>query len=236
MTEKQPIFFIKFGNEKNMKDLLENGIIFCRQIDDLRKRGKENKAGGDILEGVLEIKNIREEDKPILTILDKTSSKEIKISLNKAQIREYANNIGNIYSIYSINLPEIKEEEILLNKKMLKYGTHAIFIRDIGEFLKRIKKEAIKRNLNINWGLVDYYDASKKEVKNLTCFDKSIENIHESEFRIYIPNSKSEKLVLNIGNIEDIADIYKSEEFMKMRITIKNSNDKLNFTYTTFIR
>ena len=184
MTEKRPIFFIKFGEEEHMRELLEKGIIFCRQLEGFRKRGKEKKVGGDILEGVLDIKNIRKEDKSVLTIFESISNKEIKFNLNNAQIRQKAHNVGNIYSIFSINMPETKEEEILLNEKMLEYGTHAVFIKNIAEFLKRIKKEVSKKNLNIYCGLVDYYDATKRQVKNLTYFNKSIENIHESEFRI----------------------------------------------------
>lgn len=215
----KPIFFLKFGSERYMRDLIENGTIFCRPLEGFRERAKENKPGGDLLEGVTEIKNYDEIDNAILTISPAgESGKEIKIKLTKGQFRANVSKVGNIYSLFSINETSKLEHEIYLDKKILEYGTHAVLIKDIGQFLKRIRKQAQSLNYQIHWGLMDYFDPTEKLIKDLSIFHKSAEYQYESEFRIFIANTAGESLKLTIGNIEDIAQIFEAKRFLRMKV------------------
>lgn len=217
-----PIFFLKFGSEKYMRDLIENGTIFCRPIEGFRERAKENKPGGDLLEGVTEIKNYDEKDNTTLTFMPEGEpSKEIKIKLAKGQFRTNVSKVGNIYSLYSINEPLEPENEIYLDNRIFEYGTHAVLIKDIGQFLNRIKQQVQSLNYLIFWGLMDYYDPTNKIIKDLSFFHKSTEYQYESEFRIFIANTAGEDMKLAIGNIEDIAQIFESKQLRQLKVAYK---------------
>ncbi|MFH4967478.1 hypothetical protein V8G61_04660 [Gaetbulibacter sp. M240] len=202
-----------------MRQLIENGIVFCRPIEGFRKRAKERKSGGDILEGVTEIINYDQKDSVTLTIFPfPEHQREIKIKMTNGQFRQNISKVGNIYSLYSINQSSDAEQEIQLDTRMLEYGTHAVIITDYKEFLIRINKQAKSLGYNIFWGLMDYYNPIDKIVKDISIFHKSKDFKYESEFRIFVENSSGKDLKLAIGNITDIAQIIESNQLKQMKV------------------
>tara|TARA_R110002049_G_scaffold250486_2_gene424846 strand:- start:867 stop:1061 length:195 start_codon:yes stop_codon:yes gene_type:complete len=56
----------------------------------------------------------------------------------------------------------------------------------------------------------------------ITLFQKPLEYEHQKEFRLYVERDSIEPLILNIGSLKDIAEIYQSNELIKrLELTVK---------------
>ena len=103
-----------------------------------------------------------------------------------------------------------------LDDKDMQFGDTFLVIFNPKEFLSRIDKAMKRNNLYYKWGLVNYYDDQNQEGE-LGIFYKSNKFKHQNEFRIFVENELKSPLILNIGNIEDICEIFKIEEFKRCR-------------------
>lgn len=55
-------------------------------------------------------------------------------------------------------------------------------------------------------------------------FNKSSEYSHQNEFKIYVKRTSDIPLILNIGNLKDVAEIYPAKEFIDtFKATEKNN-------------
>ena len=72
-------------------------------------------------------------------------------------------------------------------------------------------------------GDVDYYNAKEKSIKKLGIFNKSSDFQYQKEFRIYVKNPINEPLKIEIGSINEISKLLKSEDLTKLKIERKKT-------------
>ncbi len=200
--------FLKFGKLKHIKDLYENGTVFLNSIQHFRKL-EDNGLRGDIYEGIssllnlpfgeFEIKNLNYKGKYVST-----------------QIREsYKEVVGNIYSLYAVSSKGFPNPlEFKIDNRNSEFGSHCLMIKNPPLFFNRIEQELKNSKLKFRHGFVKYYDASKTNGE-ITLFQKQLEYEYQKEFRFYIERESIEPLILNIGSLKDIAEIYESNELIK---------------------
>lgn len=185
-----------------------NTIEYFRKVEDEELRG-------DKYEGVSRVINS-------LPGTFKIPGIEREFNYIKVHLREsYKEVLGNIYSLYAISSKGYSNPlDFEFDKRNLRFGTHGILIKNLPLFFSKIESELKRNNLKFNHGFVDYYD--KEEVcKEISLFEKPNEFEYQKEFRFYIENDKIEPIKIQIGSMKDYAEIFKIENFLKMKLIVK---------------
>jgi hypothetical protein len=203
--------FLKFGSEENITDLFDNGTLYLNTLQYFRSV-EDSELRGDRYEGISQIKNYPPGNFEIPAINFK--GKYINIHLKKA----FDEVFGNIYSLYCISSFAIPNPfEFSIDERIKGFGSHCLMVMDNQEFLDRIKKALQKRNLKYRHGFVSYYDRYTKNGA-VTLFQKTREFAYQNEFRIYVESNATEPLVVNIGNLENIAQIVPMSAIMSLKL------------------
>lgn len=203
--------FLKLGNEKNIRDLFENGTIYINTIEYFRKI-EDEELRGDKYEGVSRIINS-------LPGTFKIPGIDREFNYIKAHIKEsYDEVLGNIYSLYAISSKGFSSPlDFELDKKNLRFGTHALMIKNLPLFFNKIEDELKKNDLKFIHGFVEYYN--KEEVcREITLFEKPLEFEYQKEFRFYVENDKIEPIKIQIGSMKDYAEIFKIEDILELKL------------------
>ena len=200
------VFLLKFGSEKNIKDLFENGTIFLNPFEKFEKDEKNN-FRGDNYESLIGLENFSNPSKYRIKITD-TKTGKISDHKPKKLVKLYKDlSAGNLYSMYCIKKSEINNnKKFKISIKMKEFGSHFLFIHKPMEFMKRIENTFKENQLKFNAKAVTYYD-HKKFSGPLSLFHKKKEHSYQNEFRIVTRNSGSKPLKLNIGNLDNISKI-----------------------------
>ncbi|OAD92726.1 hypothetical protein A7A78_02110 [Aequorivita soesokkakensis] len=208
MTEDQPLFFLKFGSEKNMTDFIENGTVYFNTIDYFQ-RLEEQGLRGDKYEGTTKITNYHEYEYLKVTITIPETGKQIPINPTKFHLREFLSDIkGNLYSIYCIRPKDIiGVEDFKVDKRVREFGTHFVLIKDVGKFINKVCDELEKIKMDFSTRQVEYYEKDKIN-GDITLFHKMKEFEYQNEFRIVLYNEKMEPKVIKIGSLKDYAEIF----------------------------
>ena len=114
------------------------------------------------------------------------------------------------------SLEDLKRD-VLFSEKMIKYGEHAVVIPRVELFVERLRKAALKEGYDFAKGPVNYYDFSKDNVSNeypQIEFQKRREFSYQREFRFLLrkKDSVDAHVILEIGNLSDIAQFCKSAD------------------------
>jgi hypothetical protein len=206
--------FLKLGSEENILDLFENGTIYMNTIEYFRKI-EDEELRGDKYEGVSRVINS-------LPGTFKIPGIDREFNYVKVHLREsYKEVLGNIYSLYAISSKGfLNPVEYEFDKRNLRFGTHGVMIKNLPLFFYKIESELKKNNTKFNHDFVDYYD--KEEVcKEISLFEKPLEFEYQKEFRFYIENDKIEPIKIQIGNMKNYAEMFKIEDFLKLKLTVK---------------
>lgn len=209
MSTVNILTFIKFGSEENIRDLQENGTIYCNTIEYFRQL-EDNYLRGDSYEGTFKISNYPPDSKITLYLQDK---KEIELKTAKLHLREFYTDIkGNIYCLTAIKREEVVNLGTLtLDEKNKKFGTHFLLIKDNQEFFNRLIKGFEKENYDIRTGFVKYYDRHKINGE-LDIFHKSQEFEYQKEFRIIIKNERQSLIKIQIGSLKNISQVFETKD------------------------
>lgn len=85
-------------------------------------------------------------------------------------------------------------------------------------FLKRIERAINFLSYSSSTGLVSYYDKTK-ENRKIGLFEKPLEYSYQQEFRVFVDSRSIFPLQFKIGSILDIAEIFNSNDILKLKIT-----------------
>ena len=214
---KTPILFVKFGQKDHIEELQNKGLLYLNTVDFFKNLETEQGVRGDFLEGASELKNIFQEDKSVLTF-NPGKKDEMNFNLTNAQIRQFFNYKGNIFSLFSIFNNNEETQIIEFGKSMKSFGNTALIITNVNEFLIKVKLELKKRKFKFHLGLIDYYNEYERNLKELNIFKKASTFQNQNEFRIYVENENNKSLKIEIGSIKEITYLIKSEELTKMKI------------------
>jgi hypothetical protein len=207
--ENEVISIIKFGEQKYIKDLYEDGTLFMQRLYNYQKI--EHKERGDKHEGISHL----------------FQSEQTKITVNGIEIeptgsiKVLESNAYNpfIYCTYALHKQHFENGINCIDRRCLDLGDTALVITDLDEFYGLIK-DAISEEDNIYMDLVSYTD---EETYNgeMGIFKKLNSYKHQSEHRIVLESScKNETKKLNIGSLEKISFIVDAKELLDtLRIT-----------------
>lgn len=129
------ILYFKFGSEKDMLDLLENGTIFCNPLSYFAKNDSSGRFDTDEL-----VVNVKTEFDGKTIVYDE---KGRKMRVYSSQTKEVVlNPVGNIYCLYTLNIENVPLNSYHeFHQNMTDFGTYVVIIRDSMEFMKRLLKK-----------------------------------------------------------------------------------------------
>ena len=166
--------FIKFGSEKNIIDLYNNGTVFLNTIQYFRNI-EDGELRGDNYEGVSQIINSLPG-----TFKIKESGQEFKYE--KIHLRKsFKEILGNIYSLYAISDKGFRNyQDFKIDERLNGFGSHCLVI-DPKSFINKMEKTLHNLGYSYNHGFVDYYD-KEKICREVSLFEKPLEFEYQKEF------------------------------------------------------
>lgn len=208
--EHKFFFLIKFGKREYMEKLLKNGELYLNTTTFFSQCDESNGIG-DKYEGVCAVDNAPFCDVEFKFHLpeienikfENVENVHIRIRKNHPQGNIYCLNIAKgIYEDVQ-NRGKIELHELLMNLGS-DYDT-AVVIFDYMKFLNKVKAKLAKLPYFCKYSPVEYYDEKLSQGEELTFFHKRKKYSYQNEFRIYAESDSDSPLIINIGNMEDIA-------------------------------
>lgn len=193
--------FLKFGEKKFMKDLQRNGTIYMRPLNDFRGI-EDEELRGDSYEGVASITNHSHGTFEIPAIGFKGEYQHI----HYCERSEFV--LGNIFSMYCVSNNDCPDPmKFTIDSRMKRFGSHILLIKDNPEFLNRIRQSLVEQKTPFREGFVRYYNRNEINGK-ISVFQKPDEFAYQREFRIFAYQKQIQPMVLNIGNLEGISELF----------------------------
>ena len=203
--------FIKFGSEGNMLDLIDNGTIYMNSIQFFHQT-EDNYLRGDSYEGISKLWNLPSGTFEIPTINYKGTYEHFHLA------ERYETVLGNLYSLYSISSNWVEDpEEFTIDTRVIEFGSHAVLIKNLPEFFRRMKSKLKITGHKFHYDFVEYYDKNTFNGE-ANVFQKPSEFAYQREFRFYLERDAITPISLSIGSIRDIAEIFPSEAFLTLRL------------------
>lgn len=202
--------FIKFGSRYTITDLYENGTVYLNPVQYFKNL--EDKFRGDSYEGASYIHNL-----PAGQFRISIGGKQIDRDFNYLNLhlkQAYEKTLGNIYSLYCLSSKILRgDKPVTIDKRIKDFGDTALLIRDNPKFLELLESALKRKRLKYFTGFVEYYN---RHIYNgsVDVFNKPSEYSYQNEFRIYVRRRSDEPLVLNIGSLKDIAEVYPANELI----------------------
>ncbi len=117
-------------------------------------------------------------------------------------------------------------------KELIKFGDTALLITDAYELCKRVSKAAKDRNFEIAGDFVQYYDPEADDASRLAqlvvegmkniVFHKTNNYAYQQEYRFTIANNTGDDhIILEIGSIEDISEVFSTEDILNSKTILK---------------
>jgi len=207
---------IKIGKYDNIKNLYEEGEVFCNTLTYFKDCEKPD-ARFDKLEGSKEINQfttltIYNNDTEV--ILSKTANPGTPL-LKKGFLSKFNSQIqGNLFCCTAItddNEKDFFDTELgayKIDENFLEFGDTMLLITNPMHFISSIKNGI--RNLGfINQeNLVEYYNSITDERK-LSVFNKEKVYEYQQELRFFIENSDNKPIKFSIGSMKPYSEIIK---------------------------
>lgn len=197
--------FMKFGEEPFMRALYDEGVVYMNTVQFFREQ--ETATGrGDPDEGMPWLKNYPPGEFRVPWAKDKV------FHYLALQVRAQPKfPLGNIYSLYSFaSHHSIGRNEFRVDALNKELGSHMVLIHGASEFLRRWKEAMRWKQLGHERGFVSYYDLPTF-TGGLNVFWKSSAYAYQQEYRLHAHTISAEPLVLRLGSLHDIADIYPAD-------------------------
>ena len=86
-------------------------------------------------------------------------------------------------------------------------------------FNQRVLKRLTELKLEYKIGLIEYIDFTNFEGRK-TYFQKPLKFRNQNEYRIMIKNTIEQPMIIDIGSIKDISEIYTVEEVKRVRVFV----------------
>jgi hypothetical protein len=179
---------------------MNNGELFFNKTENLNEGISINDEQRDENEGALWIKNIGLEE-----VRFKHPTKgEFKFKTDPndlAKLIQFNHNYLTC-SFYIITTKDFEKSNILkIDERMLKFGSHALIIKNPKILLDNIKKVLKEKDIGFNARKVEYRNLKEEGEIKMNPFIKKIEHNHQKEYRIILKNY-NEPLILKIDKID----------------------------------
>ena len=241
-------YLIKFGSHENMVSLLD-GKVYLKNLAYFinREQEDENQIVGDALEGKCQILDVK------ISISDPNTNEKITQLSSKRLVFDYRMGKYPVYCTFLFderNRLQGERENAELDgkqriiarygfsesqkKEMATFGDSAVLIKNVSEFINRIKKAAAMQGIEVVYGAVSYYkDNELEHLKQVmenpsaVVFWKRKRYENQKEFRFLLNKEIENHMVLDIGDIRDIAALLPSEVLLNgnINVVISQSSD-----------
>ena len=203
------VILLKFGQKEHIENLLTKGEVYMNTIQWFKTYEKD--GIGDIYEGAIEVKNIKNGKTTF-----KTPNNTITVNNTNLQFRKHQKgHVGNIFSTYAISNLLLNRKSIhKIDKIMMKFGSHCLIIKDVNQFLNSITNKLTELGIENSHNIVKYKNL-KKNNHQLSLFNKTHLLSYQKEHRIIAYTKNDSALKFNIGSIENYAEIFTTEEIIK---------------------
>ncbi|MES2680097.1 MAG: hypothetical protein V4635_09445 [Bacteroidota bacterium] len=225
MNQRSLFVLVKYGKLDRLISLLETGKLYLSSVETLRASGdkKQDNHQIDHLEGATRYFS----KGPVDLTLTPTVGNGIPIktkALNLTYAVKYDLVPGNICSFYSVTDEDFNSGKFRpIDRKMVEFGSHAIIITNVGEFLQRIEKALPAPNWSgLKYGHVEYFDESDF-VGDLDLFKKRSAYSYQQEFRVLIESNQLTPAMLDLGSLHDIAVVVSSDATLKLKLKYDSS-------------
>ena len=217
--EDRIYLLLKFGSEKNILDLYENGTVYLNTFEYFQR--VENNFQGDFDEATIHLKNYKDPSKYTIELEDLITGKKFKHTPS-ALATKYKNlSPGNLYSMYCVRKSELIDgQKLRIEPKLKSFGTHCLLIFNPKKFKNRMVKALRQNELEYQANIVRYYDR-KNYSGPLSLFHKSSEYSYQKEYRITVHNKKVSPIILKLGKLEDISKILKTDRIEHYEFSLR---------------
>ncbi|MEI9948273.1 MAG: hypothetical protein WDO74_04665 [Pseudomonadota bacterium] len=205
--ENPVLILIKFGCQEHMESLLKEGALYFETLKYFRElkdggelRGDPDEALGEIYRhSQITTFKVNAADGTHIDLLDPRHG----ISVERLEVRYSEADRLNVYCMYALT-----PQSVYIDPRCLKFGTHAVLIRDKREFLKRVhlayKSDGTFQAFQSE--LVRYVDDGVHS-GDFAPFCKYRPYAYQSELRLALSPPLGRPFILRIGSLEDIAEI-----------------------------
>lgn len=193
--------FLKFGQDSHITQLQKEGLIYCNSVHYFKDLQNDEMRADEF-----ETANfIGTRDDIMLEIWPVDNPEKItRIATNKI-LKQITSPFGNLFSLYSLDMSMMeKNEEIRIDTRLKNKSDAFLMIKDVPQFLKRLKKALDERGGYWEHHMVEYIDFSNYYGER-TFFQKDKTYEYQKEFRLFIEHAKDEPISISIGDISDIS-------------------------------
>lgn len=207
--------FIKVGQREHMEEFRNAGLLHMNTLRYFLKL--EDPLRGDPYEGTA-------------VLLQPSRLKRIAVADHEIrpadvlEIRLHADEALDCH-LFCLHALTSERAELMLDgapavdERNFGFGTHAVVIKDVKEFMRRVERVVTGDKLGLTGKLVAYDDYRKRH-GDVGFFVKPDKFAYQSEYRIVVPPSGGEVFRLVLGSLEDISDIYPVAELNRV-ITVE---------------
>ena len=194
-NEAKVFVLIKMGEQQYMENLFYKGDVYMNST--LYYKDNENSEIGDRYEGATIIKN-----GDILKY-------RVHLEKEKFYCMWHLNNIVTCNTASYEYVPNSDDIKLTLDfRQYHDFGEYMVVVSNIKEFNRRINNALAKIGLTEENQIVTYYNENDVEEKRISPFMKRSRYGHQNEIRYRVQTDSSEPLLISIGSIEDIAELF----------------------------
>jgi hypothetical protein len=203
IEENRLYFLFRRGQEEHIKALYEKGEVYINSIDFIRKCDN-NDERTDADDGIYFRKYIGEAKITLCEVGKDLDKDGITIDSSNVVFKNDHQEKGNIYCLTGIYSEHLSGDRNDITFETKSFGESIIFIHNPKEFLNRLFTALKEKGYaDCNSDKVHYYENDFSG--NIGFFKKHERFKPQSEYRIFVPNSKDEAIKVSIGSLEDIA-------------------------------
>jgi hypothetical protein len=205
IEDNRVYFLFRRGKHEHIKALYEEGEVYINSIDFIRTcDNNEERADKD--DGIF-FRDFIGEAKITICEVDKDLDKDgLTMESFNVVLKNDHEEKGNIFCLTGIYSEHLSGDRNDFTFETKSFGDSNILIHNPKEFLSRLFA-ALKEHgySNFQSNKVSYYNNDYSG--NVGFFRKHERFKHQSEYRIFIPNSEDEPIKIKIGSLKDIASL-----------------------------
>lgn len=205
---------LKIGEAEHILDLQKNGHLYCNTIKYFRKTEKTDFNRHDSREGAFKTEVIESPEEYKFT----WNGKKFPGTITFFRLNEFDKNKATfkLYCLFGFKKEHVTGKPFI-NHKNKDFGTKALYINDLKEFIRRVSERLKELDIKFQCKYVNYYNEIGIN-KDLSIFHKPSKFKHQHELRILIMENSITPFSLRIGSIEDISIILDAEQLHELRI------------------
>ena len=218
------LFLVKFYESRVHADEFVGGRVFANRLSKYKQGPKEDVSGRtDPDEGTF-LWGQPGRGQVVINGMDISDDLAAPIRMQKSWVNHlhvfcmHAAHSGdvNLNSVSNADISALRRQ-LTIPDECLALGNYAVVVRNVPEFVQRMRLAAREKSYGIAWGRVEYYDPGTfhgqfEDVESV--FRKQNRYRLQREFRFAI-NSHStgdRPLAMNIGGLSDIATQFRASE------------------------